>query len=118
MRQFLLYTGPLTLRGVVSSDMYIHFLSLTVSLSILLNEDDDERIGLLDYSRELLVYFVRKCKEIYGDTFTTYNVHSLIHLCDDSSHFHGPLNSISAFQFEKHLQTLKKCVKPRIQLHK
>lgn len=32
LRQFLLYTGPVVLKDVVSPDMYKHFLSLTVAM--------------------------------------------------------------------------------------
>lgn len=42
---------------------------------------------------------------------TVYNVHNLIHLCEDVRYFQCSLNDIAAFQFENHLQTLKKCVR-------
>ena len=58
-----------------------------VAVSILLNSDDAEREEHLDYVRELLMYYVRKFEDIYGNTFTVYNVHSLTHLADDVEHF-------------------------------
>jgi hypothetical protein len=68
------------------------------------------------YARELLVYFVKTSELIYGETFVSYNVHSLIHIADDVEHFGKSLNDISAFQFENHLQKLKKVSgKPKIQ---
>lgn len=94
LRQFLLYTGPVVLRRVVSHAVYSHFLSLMVAMSVLLNSDDAEREEHLDYVRELLVYYVRKCKDIYGKTFTVCNVHSLIHLPYDVEHFRCSLNGI------------------------
>ena len=36
-RQFLLYTGPVVLRKVSTRDMYEHFLSFSVAISILLS---------------------------------------------------------------------------------
>ncbi|KAL0150376.1 hypothetical protein M9458_054193, partial [Cirrhinus mrigala] len=111
LRQFLLYTGPVVLRRVVSPAVYSHFLSLMVAMSILLNSDDAEREEHLDYVRELLMYYVRKCEDIYGNTFTVYNVHSLLHLPDDVEHFRCSLNGISGFPFENYLQTLKKMVR-------
>ena len=36
-RQFVLYTGPLVLKSVIDKDLYQHFLTLHVSMSILLN---------------------------------------------------------------------------------
>ena len=40
-----------------------------------------------------------------------YYVNSLFHLCEDVKHFRCKLSEISAFQFENHLQTLKKLVR-------
>ena len=111
LRQFLLYTGPVVLKGVVSGDLYNHFLTLTVAMSILLNSDDQKRNEYLPYASELLVYFVKKCREIYGNTFAVYNVHSLVHLPADVQNFQCSLNDVSAFPFENYLQTLKRLVK-------
>lgn len=109
-RQFLLYTGPLVLRKAVSPVLYKHFLSLMVVMSILLNSKE-ERDRYLGYARDLAMYFVKKCKRIYGRTFTVYNVHSLIHLPDDVEYFQCPLDDVSSFPFENYLQTLKKMVR-------
>ncbi len=62
----------------------------------MLNSDDTEREEYLDYVRELLMYYLRKCKDIYIETPSPYtNVHSLIHLPDDVEHFRCSLNGIS-----------------------
>jgi len=53
-RQFLLYTGPVVLRKVVSKKVYNHFLSLTVGISILLDSNDHKRTSYLDYAQQLL----------------------------------------------------------------
>ena len=111
LRQFLLYTGPVVLRRVISDDMYKHFLALTVSMSIMLNSDDQVRNGYIDYARELIICYVKMCKTTYGDTFSVYNVHSLIHLPEDVEHFNCSLNYVSSFPFENYLQTLKKFVR-------
>lgn len=41
-----------------------------------------------------------------------YNVHSLIHICDDVRKF-GGLENFSAFKFENHLGKLKRRIKSR-----
>lgn len=110
-RQYVLYTGPLVLRSVVSEKLYSHFLCLTVALSILLESNDVTRNAYLDYAKELMIHFVKSGKHLYGETFTSYNVHSLIHLTEDVQHFNTSLNDICAFQFENHLHKLKKSVK-------
>ena len=68
--------------------------------SILQNEE------LLEYSKELLSWFVKNTAHFYGPYFTVYNVHNLIHLhdvnCPKMSLF-----DMSAFAFENYMQTLK-----------
>ena len=73
-RQFVLYTGPIVLRNVVSSEVYTHFLTLTVALSILLSSDENTQRSYIAYAEELLKYFVKRCDDLYGKTFTVYNV--------------------------------------------
>ena len=55
-RQFLLYTGPLVLKGVVSRKIYDHFLTFHVALSILLSSNDETRNFYLEYARKLLLH--------------------------------------------------------------
>ena len=45
-RQFLLYTGPIVLKNVLKEECYVHFLCLSVGVSILLN------VRLVDQHRE------------------------------------------------------------------
>lgn len=110
-RQFLLYTGPIVLKGIVSENLYDHFLTITVAMSFLLDNHKDKRNKYLAYSRQLLDYFVGNCHTIYGSTFNVYNVHNLTHLCDDVEHFQCSLNDISAFPFENRLHFIKKLVR-------
>lgn len=110
-RQFLLYTGPVVLQGIVDPDVYHHFLCLTVGMSILLTADHNRRNHLLPYAADLLNHFVINSSEVYGKDFTVYNVHAVKHLHEDVAHFNCSLNDISAFPFENHLKTIKKLVK-------
>ena len=110
-RQFLLYTGPVVLDGLVDQDVYDHFLCLTVGMSILLTTDANRRNTLLQYAADLLTYFVNSFQDIYGDRFTVYNVHALKHIHEDVAHFSCSLNEISAFPFENFMQTIKKMVR-------
>lgn len=75
-------------------------------MSILLDSNQTIRNEYLQYAREL-EYFVKHSPAIYGDTFTTYNVHSLLHLLDDVQHFGTSLNEISALQYENYLFKLR-----------
>ena len=59
----------------------------------------DEQDVNLEFIRYLLKTFVNTAKELYGKSFTSYNIHSLIHLPDNYQCF-GNLDNVSAFKFE------------------
>ena len=63
--------------------------------------------GLLQYSKELLSWFVKNAARFYGPNFTVYNVHTLIHFHDDVNYHKMSLFDMSAFAFENYMQTLK-----------
>lgn len=108
LRQFLLYIGPLVLKGVLPDIKYIHFLSLHVAISILLS---DRHINLhVDYAENLLRHFVLYTKQIYGIHFLSHNFHNLLHLTNDVRKF-GNLNLFSNFSAENYLQKLKKIIR-------
>ena len=110
-RQFLLYTGAIVLKGILSDDQYEHFLCLTMGMSVLLESDHERRDWSLEYAKRVLKYFVENCADFYGTTFCVYNIHSLLHLYEDVEAFKCSLNEISAFPFENHLQSIKRMVR-------
>lgn len=102
-RQFLLYSGPVILKNILSKDCYQHFLTLSISMRIMLSLDH----GIyLNYANQLLHYFVEHFQELYGSHFISHNVHGLLHLADDYIK-HGPLDNCSAFPFENYMKYLK-----------
>jgi len=64
----------------------------------------------VDYAASLLVKFVTAAAGLYGAEFRVYDVHSLVHICDDAKKY-GCLENVSAFPFENHTKTLKKLVR-------
>ena len=110
-RQFLLYTGPVVLRGILPDNLYQHFLSLSIAISIMLDMNTAKRSSYLQYARELITHFVNNCMSLYCDTFVVYNVHNLLHLPDDVEYFQVSLNEISCFPFENFMQKLKRLVR-------
>ena len=110
-RQFLLYTGPIVLRKFLSDEMYVHFLSLSVAISILLNQDDTLRNKYAQFAGNLLNFFAHNSQFHYTETFCVYNIHNLTHLVDDVVVHNTSLNELSAFPFENFMQTLKKMVR-------
>ena len=110
-RQFLLYTGPIVLKNTVSSQLYAHFVTLTVAVSIMLDSDERKRAAYLDFSADLMRHFVSSCPALYGKTFTVYNVHALLHIHEDVSRFRCSLNDICCFPYENYLQQIKRLVR-------
>lgn len=103
-RDFLLYTGPVALKDILSASTYKHFMALSTAARILSSND------YLKYNKaasDLLYYVVRHFRTLYGISHMTYNVHGLLHLASDSAKF-GPLDSFSAFKFESYLGKLKR----------
>lgn len=107
-RLFLLYIGKLVLRKILQDDLYEHFLVLSVAISFLVNPKlaSSHR----DYAEKLLLYFVAKCSELYGEEFIVYNIHSMVHMTAEAAEF-GCLDNCSGFIFENYLQQIKKMVR-------
>jgi hypothetical protein len=108
-RLLLLYSGPVALKGVLSSEMYTHFMSLSLAMHILLSPK--RCVEHCNYARELLRYFVANCHVFYGKAMVVYNVHSLLHIADDVENFKCALDNLSAFPFENYMQQLKRYVR-------
>lgn len=108
LRQFLLYTGPLALKNVLCDDAYNNFMTLNIALTILLSPNISEK--LLNYSNQLLRYFVKNFEEIYGSKYISHNVHGLLHITEDYRCF-GPLDLCCCFPFENHMKILKRMVR-------
>jgi len=114
LRQFLFYTGPVILEGILTKAQYVHFLSLSVASPVLQNKK--LYLTYNAYASDLLKYFVKCFGKLYGNQYISYNVHGLIHVAEDCKQ-HGILEDYSGFKFENHLQHLKKLVRaPRLPL--
>jgi len=109
-RQLLLYSGVILLKKLPMKYKKL-FLLLLVSLRFLTNVDNlDDRENVLDYVQELLILFVRRSEEIFGEKFVTYNVHMLIHVVYFYRKF-GSVDNFSCFLCESELGKYKKTVK-------
>ncbi|XP_057204616.1 uncharacterized protein LOC130563203 [Triplophysa rosa] len=119
LRQFAVYTGKIVLKCILSDQLYDHFMAFSVALSLLLCPTLAREHNR--YSKELMQYFIEKTKELYGDHFLVYNIHSMVHLSEEAMAF-GSLDACSAFIFDNYLAKLKRLVrsgrKPLVQLVK
>jgi len=106
-RLFLLYTGPIVLKKIISDECYTNFMALNISMIVLLSPD---RSSLIPYAKYLLDYFVMTFQRIYGKHLLSHNIHGLLHLCDDYQQF-GPLDTCSSFLFENYMKKLKSLVR-------
>lgn len=111
LRTFLLYVGIVVLKDILNPQMYKHFLSLSLAIRMLCEENNVIRKTYLSHAQKLLEYFVSNAHEHFGETFCVYNVHCLLHITDDVEHFQSSLDEISCFQFENFLQQLKRLVR-------
>lgn len=108
LRLFLVYTGPVALKGLIAPERYTNFLDLSVATRILLSPD---LLGhYVGYAEQLMKYFVESFAALYGSDQIVYNVHSLIHLASDARKY-GVLDNISSFKYENYLGHLKKLVR-------
>lgn len=107
-RTFVLYTGPIVLKGKMKSKFYQHFLIFHTAIRLLISKKTC--LFYNDMANTLLRQFVHDYSILYGDEYITYNVHSLIHL-PNFVQCHGPLDCFSAFIFENYLQFVKKSLK-------
>ncbi|KAF0711010.1 Uncharacterized protein FWK35_00034679 [Aphis craccivora] len=107
VRIFLLYTGPIVLKGILLNECYIHLFCLHVAFRILLSLNISEK--MLNFNEKLLIHFVEKFEELYGEKFVSQNIHGLIHIVDDYRKF-GSLEKYLCFPFENYMKFLKKNV--------
>jgi hypothetical protein len=62
------------------------------------------------YAKSLMKHFVSVFGLLYGKHLISYNIHGLIHLSDDVLQF-GHVDVFSSFEFENHLQTVKRLIR-------
>lgn len=108
-RLFLLYTGPMVLKKVLSSKIYNHFITLSLASSIMISQCYSKLDNYVLYAHNLMKHFVCQSIKIYGSDFVSHNIHNFSHL-SECVKLYGSLDNFSAFPFENFMQYLKKKV--------
>lgn len=106
-RSCLLYWGPVVFKGIMNQVNYNHYVLLHTAISLIVNENFSEYIGLAE---NMAKQFVQDFVQIYGASYCSSNIHNLLHLCDDYKRF-GVLDNFAAFEFENYLGWLVSLMK-------
>lgn len=109
-RTFLLYSGPVALKNMLSPEKYNHFLLLHVAILILVHPTHYKTYA--NIAQKLLEQFVTNFSEIYGPHNIVFNVHNLVHIVDDTNTY-GNLDNFSAFGFESYMFKIKRMLHKR-----
>ena len=110
LRQILLYTGKIVFKNILNNDYYQHLLSLNIAISLLLSPSFSTDTNSKLFLKDLLIFVVKKGVFLFGNKFSIYNTHSLLHIMDDVNE-KGSMDDNSAFKFENYMKTLQKCVR-------
>ena len=109
-RQFLMYTDPVVLKDIVNTEMYENFITLHIAARLLTDSETVSIASNVDLAEDLLKSFVESFTAIYGERYTSHNVHNLLHVCTDVRKF-GKLDNYSAFSFESFIYFIKKLLR-------
>lgn len=108
-RELLLYTIPILTISILEEPVYNHVLKFHCALRILCS---NKLCNLYNNLAHVFIRsFIDNFEEIYDEHQYSFNLHSLLHLCEDVNYFKTPLDNISSFKFENFLQSFKTLVK-------
>lgn len=115
-RTFLLYLGIVVLKNHLDQNEYQMFLDFYCAVTIC---SSNFYTAYLPLARKLFIDVINAHIANFGEDSITMNIHNLSHVVDDVENF-GPLNTISAYEFENSLHhiklRLKQCNKPLEQI--
>eukprot|EP00027_Filamoeba_sp_ATCC50430_P015213 CAMPEP_0168566444 /NCGR_PEP_ID=MMETSP0413-20121227/14422_1 /TAXON_ID=136452 /ORGANISM="Filamoeba nolandi, Strain NC-AS-23-1" /LENGTH=607 /DNA_ID=CAMNT_0008598463 /DNA_START=191 /DNA_END=2011 /DNA_ORIENTATION=- len=98
-KNFCLIAFPAVMKPYMDHDYYQHFLRFSNCMSMLYSDAIPE--SKLPFINSELEDFVKNFELLYSTTHMTFNVHSMLHLCDSVASF-GPLWTHSCFPFENY----------------
>lgn len=104
LRSFMLYWGPVVLKGCLPSEFYDNYMLFSVGMYLFLTPGISDQ--MVDFAHRLMISFVGHYGQLYGRDEIVFSVHQLIHLADEYKQF-GPLDNISGFPFENYLGQIK-----------
>ena len=109
-RHFLLYLGPVILKGILKPDVYDNFMKFHVAMFILSNPILIKNEDNVKYAENLTIDFIYTFQLLYGRENVTSVVHATLHMAEDVLKY-GTIESFSAFPFESYLCSIKKLIR-------
>ena len=107
-RQFLLYLGPVVLRGILDEQKYENFLNFSICFYLLCHPL--RASNYVEFVGEMINGLLNQYAALYGENELVYNTHSISHIWEDVK-LRGPLDRYSAFPFESYMGKLRRMVR-------
>jgi len=104
LRRLLLYDGLVAFKDRLHPSIYRQYVLLQCSMFILSSSYLLPRY--VDVAENFLSIYVDHCKEVYGDHYVSYNIHSLTHFGSECR-ANGTAVSFSAYVYENELKSMK-----------
>lgn len=102
-RQYLLYVGPLLLRGIIDEEKFSNLIKLHIASTIF----SHKRFAMYyDEADTLMRMFILEFAAIYHPCHVTYVVHSLCHMKKFIDKY-GHWDNFSTFEYESYNSTVK-----------
>ena len=96
-RSFILYYGPILLKGKLPAPYYNHFMILSWALYYVLQPIiNSDKLPSIEKSMQT---YVKSYAKLYGEEYVTYNVYQLLYIIE-CVHCWGPVWAYSAYAFE------------------
>ncbi|XP_067208774.1 uncharacterized protein [Linepithema humile] len=106
-RSWMLFYSVLCIQGILRNELFHSYLLFVKSMHTLLTCNISEQ-DLIECDKNLQI-FVLESQKYYGESFMTFNVHSLLHFVE-SVRISGPLWASSTFPFENGIFLFKQNV--------
>ena len=81
LRSFMLYWGPVVLKGCLPSEFYDNFMLFSVAMYLYLSPGLSDQ--MVEFAHRLMISFVKHFGQLYGRDEIVFTVHQLIHLVDE-----------------------------------
>lgn len=109
-RQYLLFVGPLLLKGIVEDDIFINFLKFHIASIIFSHKRFAQ---YYDEADKLMRMFIEEFAAVYHPCHVVYVVHSLCHM-KKFVDLYGPWDNFSTFEYESQNRAVKDLVRGNV----